>query len=223
MNAQLGLPFALSDQSTFDRFVAGANGEAIDQLRRRAEGFHCVWLFGGAGVGKTHLLQALCHEQRSSAYVPAGRITASAFSLSGYGDFDTVNVDDLEHWLGAREAELALLGLYNQLAVQGARLVVTTRRAPAEVDFVLADLRSRLRAAGCYRIAPLDDADRAELLLDAAHRRSLKLTPEVVRFLLARTDRDQRQLLRLLDDLDRSSLAAKRRITVPFVKEVLCL
>lgn len=223
MNTQLGLPFALRDQSTFDRFVAGANGEAINQLRRRAKGFHCMWLFGEAGVGKTHLLQALCHEQEGSAYVPAGRITASALSLGGYGDFDAVHVDDLEHWLGARETELALLDLYNQLAAQGARLVVTTRAAPVEIDFALADLRSRLRAAGCYRIAPLNDADRALLLVDAARRRSLTLTPEVVRFLLSRADRDQRQLLRLLDSLDRSSLAAKRRITVPFVKEVLCL
>lgn len=224
MSAQLTLPFALRDHRTFDRYVAGPNSELIDELRRRrGRGFQCVWLFGAPGVGKTHLLQALCHEQAGSAYVPARRIAASALSLTGYGQFGTVSVDDLEHWLGRRESELAFVGLYNQLAAQEARLVVTARRSPLEIDFTLPDLRSRLRAAACYRIAPLDDADRARLLRAAARRRSLVLAPEVVRYLLSRTDRDQRELLRLLDSLDQSSLAAKRRITVPFVKEVLCL
>ncbi len=223
MSAQLALPFALREQSTFDRFVAGANQELIHQLRRRPEGFHCLWLFGEPGVGKTHLLQALCHEQAASAYVPAERMAASALALSGYGEFDAVSVDDLEHWLGERESELALLALYNQLASRGARLVLTAHRSPVEIDFALPDLASRLRAAACYRVAPLNDDDRAALLADAARRRSLALTPEVVRYLLARADRDQRKLLRLLDDLDALSLAAKRRITVPFVKEVLCL
>lgn len=223
MNAQLALPFALRDQSTFDRFVVGPNREVVDQMRRPGKGFQCLWLFGEAGVGKTHLLQALCHEQTGGAYVPAGRIAASTLSLTGYGQFDTVSVDDLERWLGWREAELALVGLYDQLAARQARLVVTARRSPVEIDFTLPDLESRLRAAACYRLAPLDDADRARLLTDAARQRSMALTPDVVRFLLSRADRNQRQLLRLLDSLDELSLAAKRRITVPFVKEVLCL
>ena len=222
-SAQLGLPFALREQSTFDRFVPGTNRELMHQLRQRPTSFQCVWLFGEPGVGKTHLLQALCHEQAASAYVPAGRIAASALALSGYGEFDTVSVDDLEHWLGGRESELALLELHNQLASRNARLVVTARLSPVEIDFALADLASRLRAAACYRVAPLDDDDRAALLAEAARRRSLELTPEVVRYLLARADRDQRELLRLLDNLDALSLAAKRRITVPFVKEALCL
>ena len=223
MSVQLGLPFALREQSTFDRFVAGANRELIHQLRRRPKGFHCLWLFGESGVGKKHLLQALCHEQAASAYVPAERMAASAPALSGYGEFDAVGVDDLEHWLGGRESELALLALHNQLAGRGARLVLTAHRSPVEVDFALPDLASRLRAAACYRVAPLDDDDRAALLANAARQRSLALTPEVVRYLLARADRDQRELLRLLDRLDALSLAAKRRITVPFVKETLCL
>lgn len=223
MSDQLALPFPAGEQSTFARFVAGANGEVIDHLRRPHDGFDCAWLFGEPGVGKTHLLQALCHEHAGSAYVPAGRVAASALSLGGYDRFAVVGVDDLQHWLGRRDSELAFVGLYDQFVARGARLVVAARRSPMEVDFALHDVRSRLRAAGCYRIVPLDDTNRARLLMDAARRRSLSLTPEVVRFLLLRAHRDQRELLRLLDRLDESSLAAQRRITVPFVKEVLCL
>lgn len=223
MSTQRALPLAPGEQSTFARFVTGANREVTDHLRRPHAGFDCVWLFGDPGVGKTHLLQALCHEHAGSAYVPAVRVVASGASLHGYGTFRAVGVDDLPHWLGRREAELAFVGLYDQLAARGARLVVTARRSPMDEDFALNDLRSRLRAAGCYRVAPLDDAHRARLLTDAARRRSLSLTPEVVRFLLSHAHRDQRELLRLLDRLDESSLAAQRRITVPFVKEVLCL
>ena len=223
MTLQLALPFSLREHATFEHFVVGANGEIVDRLRRPAGGFECVWLFGERGVGKTHLLQAFCHKHAGSAYIPAGRMNASGAALAGYAEFSAVSVDDLGFWLGCRQAELAFFGLYNQLAARRAQFVLTARRSPMEFEFALPDLGSRLRAAACYRVAALDDDDRAVLLVRAARRRSLSLAPDVVRFLLARADRDQRELLRLLDLLDRSSLAAHRRITIPFVKDVLSL
>ncbi len=220
---QLPLPFALRERSTFERFVAGANQELVARLRQRHAAFDCLWLFGGVGVGKTHLLHAMCHRHPHSAYVPAGKIEASASSLDGYGEFNAVAIDDAPRWLGERDAELAVIGLYNRLAAQGARLVLSADRSPLAVDFALPDLGSRLCAAACYRVAPLADADKERLLVDAARERGLHLADDVARFLLARASRDLRQLLRLLDRLDRSSLVAQRRITIPFVKEVLCL
>ena len=221
--AQLPLPFAASERNTFAHFVVGGNGELVERLRARPPGFASVWVFGTPGVGKTHLLQAFCHTQQGSAYIPAARVDAATTSLVGYAEFSAVAVDDVELWLGERRGELALFDLYNQLAAMQAQLLVAARRSPLETEFAVPDLGSRLRAAACYRVAPLMDGERRQLLAGAARRRSLSLGPEVANYLLAHVDRDQRELLRILDVLDRSSLAAGRRLTIPFVKQVLGL
>ena len=222
------LPFELREQATFDRFVVGANSELLAHLRQRPSGFDCLWLVGERGVGKTHLLHALCHEQPASAYVPADRIRAAAIdasttTLDAYGRFAAVAVDDVPSWLGDRQAELALMGLYNRLRERDARLVMAARRSPTDIDFALADLASRLRAAACYEVMPLNDSGKRQLLLAAASDRGLRLSDDVVSFLLVRVSREQRELMRVVERLDQYSLAAKRRVTIPFVKQALCL
>ena len=222
MSQQLILPFALHESSTFERFVVGPNEELVDRLRRPGPGFDCIWLFGESGVGKTHLLQALCHAEPDASYIPAREIGADSV-LDGYARFDVVTVDEVHRWLGSREQELALMALYNRLSARRARLVLTANRSPLDVTFAVADLASRLRAAACYRVAPLQDEDKVRLLVNAGKDRGLTLAPDVVRFLLLRVSREQVELLRILDQLDRSSLAVHRRITIPFIKETLCL
>ena len=221
--AQLPLPLELPERSTFDRFVVGANAELIESLQRRRKRFACLWLFGGAGVGKTHLLQAACHSRAFAAYIPAARIKAAAASLDAYADFESIAIDDVQHWLGDRSAEISLFDLYNRLQESDGELLLTANRSPLEPAFALRDLASRFGAAACYRIAPLRDEGKAELLAQVARERGLLLSDDVVRFLLSRVSRDQQSLLSVLDRLDCSSLAAHRRVTIPFVREVLCL
>ena len=83
------------------------------------------------------------------------------------------------------------------------------------------DLRSRLSQCGRIPLAPLDDAGRGTVLRERAIRRGLVLDEAAIDWLLTRTGRDLGGLLALLEQLDRESLAAKRRITVPFLKRVL--
>ena len=221
--AQLPMPFALPKQNTFERFVVGANAELVQRLQRRSDGFDCLWLFGPGGVGKTHLLQAACSKWRGASYIPARGIDASTTSLDAYSWCDVLAVDDVPWWLGNRESEVATLALYNKLSRNGAMLVFAADRSPREVECVLPDLRSRLCAASCYRIAPLADDDKLQMLAEEALRRGLLLGDDVLQFLLARASRGQRDLMRVLDRLDHASLAQHRRITIPFVKAVLCL
>lgn len=232
--AQLALPFQLLERSTFERFVVGANRELVERLRTRRSQFACCWLFGGAGVGKTHLLQAVCHSRPRASYIPAGEFdpaiesaaageSAADASLRAYAQFECVAIDDVMRWIGNRAAEVALFHLYNQLLASGGELLLTADRSPLELNFALRDLASRFGAAACYRVAPLRDEDKAQLLASIAHQRGLQMSEDVVGYLLARVARDQRHLLEILDRLDRSSLAAQRRITIPFVRDVLCI
>jgi DnaA family protein len=92
---------------------------------------------------------------------------------------------------------------------------------PAALPLGLPDLRTRLAWGLTLAIAPLDDAGRQELLQALAARRGLELPIEVARYLLERAPRHPKDLVSLIDALDRASLAEQRRLTVPFVREHL--
>lgn len=224
---QLALKFPLRPRSRFEHYVAGANTAPVQRLQAEANRFECLWLFGSPGVGKTHLLQATLQATRhvvaDGAYLPARRIPPDEASLQRYGRFRAVLVDDVEAWLGHAPAERELYGIYNELARAAARLVFTASRSPRECEFALPDLASRLCAAECYELARLSDEDMLPLLINAAQDRGLRLSEDVVRYLLSRVSRDQKALLDTLSRLDHASLTQKRGITVPFVKQVLGL
>jgi DnaA family protein len=100
-------------------------------------------------------------------------------------------------------------------------LLYAAREVPDALDLVLPDLRSRLSQSARILLHPLDDASRAEVLRDRAQRRGLVLEETAIDWMLSRTDRNLVSLVALLDRLDRESLAAQRRITVPFLRQVM--
>ncbi|QDQ74780.1 DnaA regulatory inactivator Hda [Pseudoluteimonas lycopersici] len=211
----------------FDTFVA-APPAALAQLRAlaRGESSDAIYVEGAHGTGKSHLLRATCAGAdalgRSVAYLPLeslrGRLRDALELLAGR---DLVAVDGLEAIAGEREDEVALFDLHNRTRAEGVALFYAASAAPAELGFVLPDLVSRL--SQCHRIAlsPLDDDDRREVLRLRARHRGVAFDDAAIDWLLRRAGRDLAGLTALLDRLDRASLAAQRRITVPFLREVL--
>lgn len=86
---------------------------------------------------------------------------------------------------------------------------------------MLPDLRSRLGACQQALLKPLDDAERRDVLRKQAAERGIELDDTVLDWLFNRYARDLGALLDLLDRLDQASLAAQRRITVPFLRGFL--
>ncbi|QDW66213.1 DnaA regulatory inactivator Hda [Luteimonas granuli] len=226
MSRQLPLALRYPPDQRFDTFVAAPPG-ALAQLRALAAGSG-GWLYldGAPGTGKTHLALAACAEAESlghrAAYLPlaaaAGRLAAALESLEGPG---LVALDGLEAIAGQREDEVALFDFHNRARAAGGRLLYAAAAAPAALPAGLPDLRSRL--AQCARIAlqPLDDAGRAEVLRLRARRRGLQFDEAAIAWLLRRAGRDLAGLTTQLDALDRASLAAQRRVTVPFLREII--
>lgn len=225
---QLPLGVQLGVSLRFETFHAGGNAEAVAALKRLASGVSRVplWLFGPAGSGKTHLLQAACalagSEGRTAAYLPlaASRKDGPAI-LDGFERLELVALDDLDEIAGDADWERALFTLYNGLAEHGGRLASAAPRAPAALGIRLPDLASRLAASEAHRLQPLAEADQAEALRRRAQHRGLELPEETLGFLTRRAPRDFATLCAMLDDLDTESLAAQRRLTVPFVREWL--
>lgn len=223
---QLPLGVRLRDRAVFASFHPGPNAEAVRLLQVvAAEGRGTLWLHGPPGCGKSHLLQATCAASPASsriAYLPIGEILeAGAASVDDWQGFDGLCVDDVDRVGGRPEWDAALFGLYRDADERRAALVVAAEVPPSAVAWSLPDLASRFDASIVLRLQPLSGADGFAALRLRARLRGVELPEETVRWLERRHPRDLLSLFGLLDRLDDAALTAQRRLTVPFVRDVL--
>jgi DnaA family protein len=224
---QLPLALRFPPDQRFETFV-GAPAAALAQLRALATDATAGWIYlaGPAGVGKTHLALATCAAAEAAgqraAYLPlqaaAGRLRAALEALDGS---DLVALDGLDAIAGHRDDELALFDFHNRARAAGIGVLYAGQAAPDALPLGLPDLRSRLSQCARIGLAPLDDEGRREVLRERAQRRGLVVEPAALEWLLRRVGRDLAGLTRLLDRLDHASLAAQRRLTIPFLRETL--
>lgn len=226
-SGQLPLGVRLRDAATFAAFEPGDNGAALAWLQGHiGAGAERGWLWGPAGCGRSHLLQAACHEAVDrglrAIYLPAEELVNDAAAvLEGLEHCRLVALDDLGELAGNRRAELALFDLCNRVAEQGGLLLAAASAAPLSHAWTLADLASRWAAAAVFRLRPLNDGTKLAALQRRAKLRGLELPTATARFILSRADRRPEALFELLDELDQASLVAQRRLTVPFVRNLL--
>ncbi len=222
---QLALPLRLADHAVFASFLRNGNEELVALLSgmHDSPGNSGCWLWGGSATGKTHLLQAVCERVGDrSVYVPLAMLAEAGPGLiEGLDSRDVVCLDDIQAIAGDPGWQQALFTLYNELMSAGGQLVVAASMAPRECAFTLPDLASRMSHLPTYNVRSLADADRAAALQLRASHRGLELPDETARYLLSRSRRDMGSLYALLDTLDDEALRAQRRLTVPFVREVL--
>jgi DnaA family protein len=226
--------FEPRDAFRFDNFFVGPNAEAVAHLKRlvseiptrRPVGGGSIFLWGPQGCGKTHLLQALCHyataHGRSSAFLPlADFADTDTGVLEGLETRHIIAIDSLERISGDALWERALFDLYNRVREKDNNLVMAADNKPEHLGIAMPDLVSRLNWGLVLRIKALKDEDKMRALQLRAERRGFALNTEVCEYLLRRYPRDMHSLFVLLDRLDEASFAAQRKITIPFIKEVM--
>lgn len=234
VGTQLALPVLLPDDALFNTFEVGANKELLTTLTEVAAApavtATSVYLWGGSGRGKTHLLNAVCvaagHVDMQVMYIPLRDLSdpVHVSLLQGLDDYDLVCLDDIDQVVSSPQWCLALFALYNRLADAGkARLIMSASRSASALDCALPDLRSRLQAAMSFQLKRLDDTGLQRALQSHAQQRGLQLEDDVAQFMVQRLSRDMHRLMAALDQLDKASIAQQRRLTVPFVKQVLMI
>jgi len=228
---QLPLGVRLRDDATFANYYPGANAAALGYVERLCEADagwaeSLIYLWGGEGVGRSHLLQAAClrFEQRgeSAVYLPLAEVVEYGPALlDNLEQCELVCLDDLDAVAGRSDWEEALFHLFNRLRDSGRRLLLAASSSPRELPVQLADLQSRLTLALVFQLQSLSDEDKLRALQLRASRRGLHLSDEVGRFILTRGERSMSALFDLLERLDQASLQAQRKLTIPFLKETL--
>ncbi len=228
MIPQLPLGIGLRVDADFDSFYAGANRQVVAEIIAcvRNSGERYLYLWGPKGSGKSHLLQAGCALAadlgNTVAYIPFENICRySPEILEGLERQQLVCLDDLHAFAGKPEWERAMFRLFNRMHHAGSRLLVSAEPNHPNLGIALPDLVSRLGSGLNCRLKPLDDEHRLALILDHAQRRGLSLSDECAYYILHRAPRDTRSLITLIGQLDQASLAAQRRLTVPFIKTIV--
>lgn len=228
---QLPLGVRLRDDATFRNYYPGSNAVALGYVERLCQADagwaeDLIYLWGAAGVGRSHLLQAAClqleQSQQQVVYLPLGEVIEHGPALlEGLEHCHLVCLDDLEMLAGRDDWEEALFHLFNRLRDQGRHLLLSASVAPRELPLKLADLQSRLSQALVFQLRELAEEDKMHALQLRASRRGLQLPEEVAAFILNRGTRSMNALFELLEQLDQASLQAQRKLTIPFLKEVL--
>jgi DnaA family protein len=224
---QLPLGVRLPDRAEFQSFLPGRNSEALEHAQRiaRAEVSGLTWLCGPHGAGKTHLLQAICataSERLRAGFVPLAQLASLGVGvLDGLPQLECLSLDDIDHLAGDAAWERAIFALLRELEDSGGRLILAAQAPPALLPWTLADLGSRCAAGAVFQLRMLDEQEQHAALQLRARLRGLELPAETWQWLQRRFPRDMRTLYELLDTLDVAALAAQRRLTIPFIREVL--
>lgn len=223
MVKQLALALSSPPVQAFENFVVGRNAELMALLHAfalRSSGERFIYLWGGSGCGRSHLLAAVARAARTvSSSVVVLRAPVSAASIEAIDEHATVILDDVERL--DTQGQIALFGLYNRIRdAGGGALLASGATAPAGLA-VRADLSTRLGWGLVYEVQALDDAEKMAAMRAHAAARGFDLGPEVGDYVLRHARRDLSSLLALVERLDRYSLEERRPITVPLVRDVL--
>jgi DnaA family protein len=230
---QLPLNIQLSEVNRFSNFISGQNQELVTSIENTLASLSAgakpvsdlIFIWGSAGAGKTHLLQAACQRAREleidSVYLPLGQsgvnqpgILEELFSLP------LVCIDNVHTVAGQSAWETALFNLYEGMRGRGT-LLIASERAPSDCGFNLPDLVSRYRRGLVYGLKSLDHEQRMQVLRQRAQLRGLAINDEVAAYIEKHFPRDMPSLVRLLERLDHESLVQQRKITIPFLKSIL--
>ncbi|MDH5426016.1 MAG: DnaA regulatory inactivator Hda [Gammaproteobacteria bacterium] len=225
---QLPLQLQPKESCTFSSFFSGSNQLAVDILQDifSGGGEQQVFLWSAEGLGKSHLLQAACKMASShgltASYLPLDEMPGVTTDiLQGVEHLDLVAIDGLDAVLGDLDWELALFALINQSRESAVSLVFAAEKNPAELEMILPDLRSRLTWGPVFQLKSLSDDEKLSALQSRAATRGLELPDNVANYLLENYPRDLFVLFDNMDKLDQASLVQQRRLTIPFIRQVL--
>lgn len=223
MSQQLTLGIRLRDDTTFDNYFADDNRQVVYNLQNQQDPY--IFLFGEGGTGKTHLLQAACHESGKKGqpvvYLPLAEEGLVPAMLDGLENMSLITLDDICHVVGDESWELALFNLYNRVRERGGYMLVSSSKPLASLNIKLADLKSRLTWGPVFQLTVLSDKGKQYALQQRAKNRGLELSDEAVKYLLKRSTRDMNSLFMLFEELDKASMIEKRKLTIPFIKNYL--
>lgn len=247
LSAETVIGAPLDKRFTFDRFVVGKPNELAHAASRRvAEGgpvsFNPLFLYGGVGLGKTHLMHAIAWElQTRSPELKVVYLSAEQFMYrfiqalrdkqmmdfkSLFRSVDVLMVDDVQFIAGKDSTQDEFFHTFNALIDQQKQIIISADRAPGEIDGLEERIRSRLQWGLVVDLHPTDYELRLGILQQKveqyrAQYQELKITDGVLEFLAHRISNNVRVLEGALTRLFALASLVGREITLEMAQESL--
>jgi len=228
---QLALPVNLPAHAVFDTFISNGNEALVVQLNNLSHTpdlAETVFISGKPGSGKTHLLQATCHAGNAATQAVYLNLSNPEYSpeiLEGWDNAQLICLDNIDVVQGNSQWEEALFDLFNRrldrVKEQKASLIMTASKPLKALDLHLVDLRSRLSSGLIFHISELAEQHLTLALTAHAQQRGFEIPNDTMKFLMSRLPRELSELMSWLDKSDKASLEAQRKLTIPFVRELL--
>ncbi len=232
MFVQLPLKIGLRDDACFETFVTEQESlavalNALQTALKQPQG-NAFYLYSESGSGKTHLLQAACRyvteKGQASVYLPMkdDGLPLVPDVLSGLEQTPLVCLDDMEDIIGHKKWELALANLLTKSSVQGHNVILAGELPVVDWSLVTPELTKALMTVLPIKLTSLHEKEEViQALQRHAKRLGFELPLEVGNYLVKQFSNDLQELLAVLKMLDQATLVEKRRLTLPFVKQVL--
>jgi len=233
----------LDRRFTFDRFVTGKPNElAYAAARRVAEAtqvtFNPLFLYGGVGLGKTHLMHAIAweigrrHPDRKVLYISAEKFMYQFIRAVRYRDtvsfkemFRTVDVlmiDDVQFISGKDSTQEEFFHTFNALVDQSRQVVISADKSPSDLEAMEERLKSRLGWGLVADLHPTNYELRLGILQSKAEQfRSVTIPPKVIEYLAHRITSNVRELEGALNRIVAHAELVGRPITLESVNELL--
>ncbi len=238
----------LESPFTFDTFVVGKPNEFAYACARRVaaqpacQGFNPLFLYGGVGLGKTHLMHAIAWELSSPAARPAARPASVAYMSAEkfmyrfiaairsqstmefkeqLRSVDVLMIDDLQFLIGKDNTQEEFFHTFNALVDAGKQIVVSADKSPSDLQLLDDRLRTRL---GCGMVADLHATTyelRISILESKARLAGVAVPPKVMEFLAHKITANVRELEGALNRLVAHANLFGRPVTLETAQEVL--
>ena len=232
----------LDPQFTFDNFIVGKPNElAYAAAQRVAQSevvsFNPLFLYGGVGLGKTHLMHAVAwnikkrNPKKNVVYLTAEKfmyqfIKALRFKnimsfKEQFRSVDVLMIDDVQFIIGKDNTQEEFFHTFNTLVDKKRQIIISADKSPADLEGLEDRLKSRLGWGLVADIHPLTYELRLGILQAKAEQKSMKLTPEVLEFLADKITNNVREMEGALNRLAVHASLQESEVTVDLVKDVL--
>jgi len=232
----------LNPDSTFDTFVVGKSNQlakaAAQQVAENpGKAYNPLFIYGGVGLGKTHLMHAVGHAilernpQAKIAYVHSERFVSDMVKAlqhnqmndfkAAYRSLDALLIDDIQFFAGKERSQEEFFHTFNALLEGQQQVILTCDRYPKEVDGLEERLKSRFGWGLTVAIEPPELETCAAILISKGEAAGVRLSQDVALFIAKRIRSNVRELEGALRRVIANSRFTAQPITLDFTKEAL--